>query len=69
MNLGISELVILFSIIVLLVFVTTLIASIGLRLSRRLGSPPATPLEILQTRYARGEIDRAQYEQMKRDLT
>lgn len=27
-----------------------------------------TPLEIVQERYARGEIDRAEYEQKKRDL-
>jgi putative membrane protein len=29
---------------------------------------PARPLEILQERYARGEITREQYEQMRRDL-
>lgn len=27
-----------------------------------------TPLEILQARYARGEISREEYEQMRRDL-
>lgn len=27
-----------------------------------------TPLEIAQERYARGEIDREEYERMKRDL-
>jgi putative membrane protein len=27
-----------------------------------------TPLDILQERYARGEIDREEYEQKKRDL-
>lgn len=27
-----------------------------------------TPLEILQRRYARGEIDRAEYEEKRRDL-
>lgn len=27
-----------------------------------------TPLEIARERYARGEIDREEYEQMKRDL-
>jgi len=32
--------------------------------------PPAekTPLEIVRERYARGEIDRDEYEQKKRDL-
>ncbi|WP_354675034.1 SHOCT domain-containing protein [Cupriavidus alkaliphilus] len=28
-----------------------------------------TPLEIVQERYARGEIDREEYEQKRRDLT
>lgn len=28
-----------------------------------------TPLEILKRRYARGEIDRAEYEERRRDLT
>ena len=33
-------------------------------------APPAaeTPLEILQKRYARGEISKEQYDQMRRDL-
>ena len=30
---------------------------------------PRTALEILQERYARGEIQREEYEQKKRDLT
>jgi putative membrane protein len=33
------------------------------------GPPPQTPLEILQSRYARGEIEREEYEQKKHDLT
>jgi len=28
----------------------------------------SSPFEILKERYARGEIDRAEFEQMKRDL-
>jgi putative membrane protein len=33
------------------------------------GARQQTPLEILQSRYARGEIEREEYEQKKRDLT
>jgi putative membrane protein len=34
------------------------------------GSPPGSrPLAILQERYARGELTKEQYEQMRRDLT
>ena len=32
------------------------------------GSRVRTPLEIVQERYARGEIDREEYEQKKRDF-
>ncbi len=32
------------------------------------GPRDKTPLEIVQERYARGEIDREEYEQKKRDL-
>ncbi|OGS90758.1 MAG: electron transporter RnfE [Gallionellales bacterium GWA2_60_18] len=32
------------------------------------GSRDRTPLEIVQERYARGEIDHDEYEQKKRDL-
>jgi putative membrane protein len=31
--------------------------------------PSETPLEILQKRYARGEIDRAEFEEKRRDLS
>jgi putative membrane protein len=31
-------------------------------------SQSETPLEILQKRYARGEIEREEYERMKKDL-
>lgn len=32
-------------------------------------TPTKTPLQILEERYARGEIDREEFEQKKRDLT
>jgi uncharacterized membrane protein len=71
MNLGITELVYVFGIIVLLVLVTAMIAGVGLRLSRRLpqSKPAESSLEILKARYARGEISSAQFEQMKRNLS
>lgn len=36
--------------------------------STRDGGSIRRPLDILQERYARGEINREQYEQMRRDL-
>lgn len=36
--------------------------------SRREERPPHDPLTILKERYARGEITREQYEQMRQDL-
>jgi len=37
--------------------------------SRTPGGSTASPREILDLRYARGEINREQYEQMKQDLS
>jgi putative membrane protein len=34
----------------------------------RQNEPLESPLEILQQRYARGEISKAEYEEMRRDL-
>lgn len=36
--------------------------------SRKQTSPPKTGMEILEQRYARGEIGRDEFEQKKRDL-
>lgn len=72
MNLGITELVIVFGIVVLLVLMTAMIGSVGLRLARRQPPPKAaslSPLEILKVRYARGEIDAEQFEKLKRELS
>src|SRR5512146_2040538 len=33
------------------------------------GAAPETPLDVLQKRYARGDISREEYEQKRRDLT
>lgn len=34
----------------------------------QVGSQPGSPLEILRERYARGEITRAEYEELRHDL-
>jgi putative membrane protein len=43
---------------------------LGIRwlVGRDKGSPPDSALEILRQRYARGEIDREEFEQKKKDL-
>lgn len=58
-----------------LIFVLVIVAAIAYALGWRpdfIQTGPAqthqTPLEILKSRYARGEISREEYEQMRRDL-
>lgn len=69
-NLGITELILVCGIVGLLVLFTAMISGAGLRFLRKQNGVVAMqdPLEILKLRYARGEITREQYEQMKRDL-
>ncbi len=62
-----------FSLLVLvgIVLVVVWLLSGGVDLNRRrpgAGGEQDTPLDILKKRYARGEINRDQFEQMKRDL-
>jgi putative membrane protein len=63
---------------IMIIFWIVVIAAIALAVSgaisnrhepnRREGRFPNDPLEILRRRYARGEIDKQQYEAMRRDL-
>ena len=48
--------------------IATLIRFLTIQSSSSKVSRDKTPLEIVQERYARGEIDREEYEQKKRDL-
>ena len=57
------------AVVVALVFATrVLIGRPGAR-DGGTGHAVETPLEILRRRYARGEIDREEYEEKKRDLS
>jgi putative membrane protein len=69
MNVGIVELIIVLFILGLLVFLAIAVF-IALFASRRPKQEltPQNPREILDQRYARGEITREQYEQMRLDL-
>ncbi len=69
MNLGVTELVFVCGIVALLLLVTAMVSGVGLRFLHRqeLGARQDS-LEILKTRYARGEITREQFEQLKQDL-
>lgn len=57
----------LFSLLVL-VLIVFLIASIARRPYRYAGRPRSAALEMLEQRYARGEIQREEYLQKKQDL-
>ncbi len=50
------------------ILIIALGVSIGLRLTRKADMTRETPLDILKARYARGEITKQQFEEMKRDL-
>lgn len=61
---------------VVLIVAVVLLAVWLIRQSQVGGAPPTvwtgggeTPLDVLAKRYARGEIDKAEYEEKKRDLS
>lgn len=55
--------------LILLVLIIWMVARMGGRSNHPSGtSRGATPLDILKERYARGEIDKEEYERRKRDL-
>ena len=70
MNLGITELFIICGIVGLMLLFGAMVSGVGLRFLRKQDNTvqKQDPLEILKMRYARGEITREQYEQMKQDL-
>ncbi|MBI5879219.1 MAG: SHOCT domain-containing protein [Chloroflexi bacterium] len=54
-----------------LIVVAVIGTAISLRTGHNPAEPPAavlSPLDVLKLRYARGEIDKAQFEQMKIDI-
>jgi putative membrane protein len=71
MNIGLPELVILCLILTFIVVVVLLVwlwfTRIGIPITSAV-TRRETPLEVLKARYARGEITKEQFEQMKEDL-
>jgi putative membrane protein len=58
--------------LIIVLIVGAIIYATGWRPQFNQPQPPQggqTPLEILDARYARGEISREEYEQMRRDLS
>lgn len=54
--------------VLIVVGVVALVRWPGVPWDKRRDTPRKTPLEILQERYARGEIEREEYEQKRHDL-
>lgn len=66
---GIPMFLVLILLIVAVVAVVAFVRSQAGDSGRRSDVSRGTPLEILQERYARGDIGRDEYEQKRRDLT
>ncbi len=54
--------------VLIVVGIVALLRWLGMGGNENRGVSRKTPLEILQERYARGEIDREEYEQKRHDL-
>lgn len=57
-----------FKVAIWALIVTTLVAGIRWLRGQHALRTPATPVEILRARYARGEITKQDFESMRRDL-
>jgi putative membrane protein len=55
-------------IVIIFVIIWAVIKIANTSQNRKTDSSGETPLDILKKRYARGEITKEQYEQMKKDL-
>lgn len=71
MNLGVGEILMIFFVLVMVALITAMVAGAGITVARRVGKPQTPGLsarEVIELRYARGEISREQFETLKRDL-
>jgi putative membrane protein len=64
---GTLGLLLLAALVVVVVLLLTRSSTRGKGATR--GPPSRTPMEILQERYARGEITREEYQEMRRDIS
>jgi putative membrane protein len=65
---GFGILMLLFWVVVVVALVLLIAALFSGNWDHAISPPSESALEILQKRYARGEIDKAQYDLMRRDL-
>lgn len=65
---GVAMLIFWIVVIVAVVYVARTFVSPGRDGRGRIGSEQSSPLDILRERYAKGEIDKKEFEEKKRDL-
>ena len=68
MAIGGPELLIILLTVLLIIGGVVWLAQMLTRATRTSARPDESPLEILKRRYAKGEITKEQFDQMKRDL-